>query len=290
MAEIPRARVDTVKEAIAGFEKPSEVGEEVSEEDAKDARDISEDNAKRQKRFLADIGVLNKEGYDYYLTEDGQAIGEYIRFSQEEQASETLRKLFNQNWEALDELLANIDEEGMEGEDLVDKIAFITETELTSNRREYGVETIVDLLEWTGFLESDEDDIYYLVNDEKESDTPLGDDNASTDSKSGNDTESVDETESKSDREIANETESRMDEGSRTNGGIEASTEDTKPSDEGLGAEDSMGVQLQSGLNLNIDLELSGDENPENVRRLILSIRKAANQGVDEYEFPEQTE
>jgi hypothetical protein len=292
MTEIPRARVDTVKEAIVGFEKTSDVGEDVSEEDAEDARDVSEGNAKRQKRFLADIGVLDKEGYDYFLTEDGQALGEYIRFNQEEQASETLRELFKEHWEALDELLANVDEDGMQREDLVDKVAFITATELTSNRREYGAETIVDLLEWTGFLKSDEDDdVYYPVDDgENERDESSGKDSTSMDSKSDTVTESVEETESESDKEVESESESGMSTASMANGGVEASTEDTESSDGGLGAEDSMEVNLQGRLNLSIDLELSGEENPENVRKLILAIRKAANQDVDEYEFPEQIE
>lgn len=291
MTEIPRARVDTVKEAIVGFEKTSDVGEEVSEEDAEDARDVSEGNAKRQKRFLADIGVLDKEGYDYYLTEEGQALGEYIRFNQEEQASEMLRELFDEHWEALDELLANIDEDGMQREDLVDKVAFITATELTSHRREYGAETVVDLLEWTGFLKSNEDDIYYPVDDgENERDVSSGKASTSTDSKIDDNTEAVDGPESGSEKEVESKSESGKNTGSSWSGDIEASAEDTESSREGLGAEDSMGVQLQGGLNLNIDLELSGDENPENVRKLILAIRKAANQGVDEYKFPEQTE
>jgi len=80
MTEIPRGKQEIVKEAIVGFEKTSEVGEGVSEEGAAEARDVSEDNAKRQKRFLAEIGVLEKDGYDYYLTENGANLGEFIRF------------------------------------------------------------------------------------------------------------------------------------------------------------------------------------------------------------------
>jgi len=291
MTEIPRARVDTVKEAIAGFEKTSDVGEEVSEEDAEDARDVSEGNAKRQKRFLADIGILNKDGYDYYLSEDGQALGEYIRFNQEEQASETLRELFSENWEPLDELLANVDEEGMEREDLVDKVAFITATELTSNRREYGAETIVDLLEWTDFIESNEGNIYHLIEGvEEESDVPSEESSTSTNPEGDENSGSVEDTESGSNKKVENTSESEKVADSRANGGVDASVGNTETSDEDLGHEDSVEVELEDGLNLNVDLELSGDENPENVRKLVLAIRKAYIQNIDEYEFPEQTE
>jgi len=291
MTEIPRARVDTVKEAIAGFEKTSDVGEEVSEEDAEDARDVSEGNAKRQKRFLADIGILNKDGYDYYLSEDGQALGEYIRFNQEEQASETLRELFSENWEPLDELLANVDEEGMEREDLVDKVAFITATELTSNRREYGAETIVDLLEWTDFIESNEGNIYHLIEGvEEESDVPSEESSTSTNPEGDENSGSVEDTESGSNKKVENTSESEKVADSRANGGVDASVGNTEPSDGDLGHENSVEVELEDGLNLNIDLELSGDENPENVRKLVLAIRKAYIQNIDEYEFPEQTE
>jgi len=181
-----------------------------------------------------------------------------------------MRQLLNGEWEPLDELLANIDSDGMPRQELIDKVAFVTATELSSNRRKYGAEAIVDFLEWTEFIESNEDDIYTVVETPNEEDSDESNQNEEQETPS-DDIDSLDSEDNKYREEPAKGTNS----------------EKAAPPSEGPDSIDATDIQVTDGVNLNIDLELSGNENPENVRKLILAIRKASDQDIGEYEFPE---
>ena len=102
-----------------------------------------------------------KDGHDYRLTEEGQQLGKYIRFNQDDQARESLRALLD-DYEPIPELLSHIDSDGIEHDNLVDRVGFVTESELTTSRKKSGAEAIVELLEWTDFITSDEEDIFHL--------------------------------------------------------------------------------------------------------------------------------
>lgn len=65
---IPRTTLENLNEVVAGYDKMAETGEEITDEGVAEVRDVSEDTARRQKKFFAEIGVLDKDGYDYYLT------------------------------------------------------------------------------------------------------------------------------------------------------------------------------------------------------------------------------
>lgn len=252
--EIPKTVPETLNEVVAGYNKTADVAEEISDEDVAEMRDVSEDIARRQKKFFADIGVLDKDGYDYSLTEKGHELGRLVRFNQQEEAAEVYRELFD-HWEPTEEILAHIDEEGLDLEDLADKVALVTANELTSARKERGAETVVELLEWSGFLE-EEDDIYRISEnsepEEKKDTETLG---------------STDDT-----TEEIGQSEAQVESPTSANGGVAG----RQPS-------------IQTG-GLDISLDISGSDDPENVRQLLLAIRQGTQEEVDNYEHPEEDE
>jgi hypothetical protein len=162
MAAIPKTKSSKLKEVLAGYDKVAKAGEVISDEEVGEARDVSEDTARRQKTFLCEIDVLEKDGHDYRLTGEGQKLGHYIRFNQDDQASESLRILLN-DYDPIPKLLSHFDSDGIGYDDLVDKVGFVTANELTSGRKKAGAEAIVELLEWTEFIRPDEEGTYYSV-------------------------------------------------------------------------------------------------------------------------------
>lgn len=267
---IPRWKVHKLKELLAGYDKIANAGDEITDEAVAEARDIGEDNARRQKKFFIDIGVLEKDGWNYYLTEDGEELGRYLRFNQDEPAKEVFKELLN-NWEHTKEILSYFDSEGMERRELMDKIGFVTSTELKSDRKEWGAEAVADLYEWTGIVVTGEDNQYYLPEDtlgeESEEETDESQEEQSTlnelaDQPSGNPSEEA-TTGDQDTGEIAEEGGSKQD----------------------IAAD---GVGIQTG-GVDITLELSGDDDPENVRQLLLAIRIGTEQSTEKYDASNET-
>lgn len=253
MAAIPKANSNKLKEVLAGYDKVAEAGEVVSDEEVGEARNVGEDTARRQKKFLCEIDVI-KNGHDYRLTEEGQQLGKYIRFNQDDQARESLRALLD-DYEPIPELLSHIDSDGIEHDNLVDKVGFVTESELTTSRKKSGAEAIVELLEWTDFITSDEEDIFHLFE--------------------GNESSNESESSESSSKTAANSQgaiNERQAERSRTN--------EVDSNDRTLG--------VQSGA-VDIQLELTGDEDPENVRKIILAARKGLQQDISKHDSSETT-
>ncbi|HET7322991.1 MAG TPA: hypothetical protein VFJ06_01530, partial [Halococcus sp.] len=247
MAAIPRTNADKLKEVLAGYDKTADAGDAISDEAVEEVRDVGEETAKRQKNFLCEIGVLDKDGNDYQLTEKGQQLGNYIRFNQNDQARELFRDLLT-NHNSISELLSHFDSEGLGHEDLVNKVGFVTANELTSDRIKSGAKAMVELLEWTDFIKSDGEGIYYLVEEgQRGSDDELK-------QPPEEEPETVDQHNDTSDR---------------TQNYSSKSQNEIRDS------------EIQSGV-LDIKLELTGGEDPENVRKLILAIRKGSEQGISE--------
>lgn len=251
---IPKTVLESLNEVAAGYNKIADAGEEISDEGVSDVRDVSEDNSRRQKKFFADIGVLDKNGHDYHLTEQGHELGRLIRFNQQEDAAELYRELLD-DWDPTAEILANVDEDGLSLEDLADKVALVTANELTTRRKERGAETIVELLEWTGFLE-EEDGVYRISED------PVADE-----------------------RENA-ETLGTSDEPAEETGQSDAQVESPPSANGGVAGRQP---SVQTG-GLDISLDISGSDDPENVRQLLLAIRQGTQEGVDNYEHPNEDE
>jgi len=245
--EIPKTIPDTIDEVVAGYNKTTDVGEEISDEDVAEMRDVSEDTAGRQKKFLADIGVLDKNGYDYSLTEKGNELGELARFNQQEEAAKVYRELFDE-WEPTEEILGHVGEDGLSLDGLANKVALVTVNELNSPRKQRGAETVVKLLERAGFLRQ-EDGVYRIS------------ENSEPDEKE--ETETYSTTDNAAER--TSQPDVKSESPSSANGGVAG----RQPS-------------AQTG-GVNISLDISGSDDPENVRQLLLAIRQGTQENVENY-------
>lgn len=237
----------SLKEVLAGYDKISDVGDEISDEEVAEVRNPSKDLARRQKKFFNDIGILNKDGKSYHLTEQGQKLGKFIRFNQDSDAKPVLQNLLL-DWEPTDEILSYIDSSGIEEDELRNKIGFVTSTELSTRRKKTGAEAIVDLLEWTEIIAQNDQGTY------EKSEENLKDNR---------------------DNELENDENSGK------------STEKSVTVDGGQSQNHvliSDGSSESEGLHINLDI--SGDDDPENVRKLLLAIRKGTQQNLEE---PEST-
>jgi len=232
---IPRANLKTVKEVIAGSEKVGEKGEEVPIDKVSEVRDVSLDNAKRQRKFLSDLGIFEKDGHSYLLTEKGETIGEYLRFNQDEEARKEFKAVLDQ-WEPLEEILSHVDSEISE-EDLKQKIAFVTNTELSGTRKKSGAKGVVQLLEWTGYVEENNGNYIRTHSDETEN----------TDSEEGSNSKERGQNLA-ADSNAAEEVSRKMD--------ARVSSSSPKAS-------------------FDIEISLDGDEDPENVKKIVEGVLQA---------------
>lgn len=247
---IPRTSAQQLRELVAGYEKIADVGEEITDEGVAEVRDISKDLARRQKKFVAEIGVLEKDGWDYFLTEKGQKLGNYWRFNQNEQAQQILGDLLKE-WEPTPEILSYFDNGRMTEEEFKNKIGFVTSTELSNKRKNSGAKALIDLYEWSGFVEQDGG-----------------------------------EYQRSSENQTAPEEEYEQEE--------PFSEPDQKPSEERLTADGEGDTKLtpkpdvSKANGVDITLELSGDDDPENIRQLLLAIRAGTEQDLREYDSSEE--
>lgn len=252
MSEIPRASLDAIEETLAGYSKTADVGDAISDDDVADSRDVSSDVAKRQKRFFVNIGILEKDGHDHLLTERGETLSELIRFNQDDEVTARFRGILNE-WEPTDEILAHV-EGGISEEDLENAIALVTETDLSSWRHEAGATAVITLLERTGFIEKDQNGQYHVADGNQEP-TETGTQVADV-------TTSVEPTAS-----------TPVESGT---GAAEAPTPTVGDSPQQAGV---------TGVSINLDV--SGTDDPENVRQLLLAIRKGSREDLENYVGPE---
>lgn len=242
---IPKASVDSVNEVVAGYNKIAEAGQVIDDEMVAEARDVTSDVARRQKKFFAEIGVLDKDGRDYTLTEQGDELGEMVRFNQEDEAMAIYAELLDE-WEPTAEIVAHADNDGISHDDLVDKVALATSTELTTARKKTGAGAIIDLLVGAGFFDED-GDVYYAA-DKSKSKEP----------------EAVSEPSVKttSDPEV---------------GGPSTSTQDA-PTESRV----QPTVHHPPSGGIDISLDINGSDDPENVRKLLVAIRESIETNLDE--------
>jgi len=246
---IPKTTLDTLNEVAAGYNKIADAGGKITDEEVAEVRDVSEDNARRQKKFFTEIGVLEKDGHDHHLTDSGHELGRLIRFNKEDDAGEIYRELLD-GWEPTEEILAHVDDGGISLDELADNVALVTANELSTNRKERGAKTVVELLVWAGYL--DESDGTYFPSDEVESSQEV-DENSTTQEPTPEESEVAD-------------------------------VEPVEPEVSGNGGVQSVGQTAQSN-GIYISLDVSGDDDPENVRELLLAIRQGTQEDVDEFDI-----
>lgn len=243
---IPKASIDSLDEVLAGYNKTTEAGELIDDDEVADVRDLTKDVAKRQKKFFAEFGVLEKDGRNYRLTEEGDTLGKYIRFNQMEDAAVAVAKFLDE-WEPTAEILAHLGNEGLTKGELVDKIALVTANDITNWRKEAGVSALIAMLERAELIGT-EDDKYYQ---NEGSQSSSGDALAASAGQS--ETEAIEQPEP-----VAEPTVSEV--------------PVTQPGS----------TQVQTS-GLNISLDISGSDDPENVRQLLLAIRHGVEANLDEY-------
>lgn len=253
---IPRATLDTLKEVLEAYNKIADPGEKITDEGVEEVREVSENTAKRQKKFFVDLGILTKEGYDHLLSETGHEIGHLLVFNEDEEAGELFRDLLD-NWEPTAEILAYIDSDGISRDDLMNIVGRVTATELTSNRIEYGALAVIDALEWTGFIERREDGNYYQSAIEPE----MGEEDGAKTVAEPPTTSSATQSEP-------------------TGAG------QPRPDPSVDGGAIANPTVATTGVDINLDV--SGSDDPENVRQLLLAIRKGSEEDVENYAVPEE--
>jgi hypothetical protein len=243
---IPKASIDSLNEVVAGYNKIADAGEEIDDEKVAETRDVTTDVARRQKRFFAEIGVLEKDGHDYTLTERGDELGEMNRFNQKDEAMAIYADLL-ENWEPTAEIVAHAGEDGIEHDDLIDKVALATSTDLTTARKKTGAGATIDLLVEAGFL--DEDSGTYFAADTSGSDGP-----------SDAVEPSVQPT---SEPEVL------------------SSGPTSQGAPGGSGGVQTAAARPPSG-GIDISLDIDGGDDPENVRDLLVAIREGTESDLDE--------
>lgn len=244
---VPKASIDTLREIIEGYYEAGEIGEVVDHGSVEEEVEASRDVIRRQKRFLADLGVLDKDGHDYLLHQKGAEIGRALAFERNEEARKEIGGLL-EAWEVTEELVEDMGQEEVDEETLTDSIAYITETDPSTPRKKTGLSALVDLYMWTGILEKSGEDSYRVAIT-----TDQDDQNGSDEGKK-------------------NKT-------SLSENGDQSS--DSKPHEDGkIGKKEiSSGVHAPADAKSNtnsisITMELSGEEDPANVKKLIIAVRQ----------------
>lgn len=244
--DIPKASLESINEVAAGYNKTVEPGEKIDDEDVSEARDITKDTALRQKKFFAEIGVLEKDGRDYNLTEKGDKVGKLIRLNHEDEAYEVYAELL-EDWEPTAELVAHAGEDGLSDDELMDKVSLATATELNHRRKKVGANALIDLFTEAGFLE-EEGDEYYAAD------------------RSGTDAEDDAEGQASEPTPDPDPVQSEPSAGGATTPSVQPAAPPTQ------------------ARGIDISLDISGDDDPENVRQLLLAIRNGSEADLEEYD------
>jgi hypothetical protein len=256
---VPKASIDTLKEIIEGYYESADPDELVEDEVVGEEIESSPDVIRRQKRFFNDVGILSKEGHDYRLLEAGNDVGRALAFDREDEAVEGLKSLLN-DWEVTEELISDIGSDEWTKDEVTDSLAYITETDPSTPRKQAGLAALMDLFVWAGILLEVGEDSYQVANIQTQSD-PVG---------AMQTKETAEEEEDSQEQSPDSET--------STNGqseDVKVYSQETPP----------VSKSLKEGP-LTINLDLSGDEDPENVRNLIIAVREGLQSDVPESQTP----
>lgn len=250
---VPKAQIETIKNVIEGYYQAANVGEIVTDKDVSNTSSASEDTVRRQKKFLADIGVLDKDGHDYTLLEPGRKAGHALAYGRETDAIETINGLLA-GWEVTDDLKNDMRDETRSRDEVIDTLAYLTETDVSSSsgssRRKTGIEALADLYQWVGILTETKNSDFQLTN---------------TNTQERRESLEEDETEN-------------------------SDSESLGPSPSGKTIKDSVSTIPSSGNGsvefagdddiLSINIDLTGEENPENIKNLVIAIREGLHHQI----------
>jgi hypothetical protein len=261
--KIPRAGADTVEETLEGYYRASSGPEEqVTNEEVAEESEVSADTANRQKNFLASLGILNKDGYDYLTTETGIEVGKLFEFDKRQAAYDELRAVML-DWGPTDTLLEDIGDGSVSEKELFDMIEFATETlDARDNyRKQAGINGLIEWYDRTNILS--QNDGRWTVSDNQSSVEP--DDEHSEDGDAPSAVGKIGET-VKSGETAQN------------------SQQESSP---GSVKREVRQVEPESGADVSIEvsLELSDESDPEAVKRVLRAVQeglKTESEGDDE--------
>ncbi|WP_218779108.1 hypothetical protein, partial [Halobacterium hubeiense] len=157
--------LDTLREIIAGWDAVGAAAEPKYTTAVEEATDIS-DAVGRQTRFLEDVGVLTGEGQQHRLTDRGQALAGALAVDDEERASGRARELLA-DWPVTEELRGIVRGNPSTEDELVPLVAAITGHDPEASRVRSGITTLLELYDWVGLLDRDEDGTYRLPEGER---------------------------------------------------------------------------------------------------------------------------
>jgi Mn-dependent DtxR family transcriptional regulator len=240
---LPRASGQTIRNVIVGYYRSSDGDGPLSRDDAAEETDVSADVIRRQHTFLEDIGVLRRDG-DRFLTEDGREIGRALVHNRESEAKVLLKDLLT-DWDLTTAIIEELESEQKSEEELLDDIAYFSETEPDSARKRSGMNGLIDLYDWVGILFSEDGELYELT-DEAQSEQGTMDEGVSPEGEeSGHDTETI-KTEQNSDQMVTESLENH------------------------IGSSPGMSSKTNQ---VTVQLDVSPDDDPDNVKEIIKAIR-----------------
>lgn len=256
---IPKASIDTIREVIEGYYEAGKVGDLVEDEEVEEEVEASADVTRRQKRFLADFGILEKDGHDYRLRQEGNEVGRALAFEREDEAREQIREML-EAWEVTDELVEDIGQKEVNEVSVTDSIAYLTETDPSTPRKKTGLGALVDLYVWTGIMEKSGENSYQVsvIEDQPDNLEPESEAVQEDDADISENGEQALESESQNDRPV---------EDSQIPPSIQMTAESG-----------------DKGSTFSINMGLSGEEDPKNVKKLVIAVRQGLQADLEEPE------
>ncbi|WP_058366974.1 hypothetical protein [Haloparvum sedimenti] len=154
--------LDALREILAGWSEVGAAAEPRYTADVADATGYS-DAAGRQTRFLEDLGVLDptESGQKHRLTDEGEQLAGALAIDDEGYAREHAADLLRE-WPVTEELRAILRGNPTAEEDLIPLLATVAGVDPEKRRVETGLSTLLDLYEWAGLLDRDEEGRYRL--------------------------------------------------------------------------------------------------------------------------------
>ena len=151
--EIPkRASLDDIKDILKAYYLVGAHNEPVRTAEVKDTAQLG-DKVSRQTNFLASLGVLSKEGRERGLTKDGESIAEALMAGNESLSKSLMRESLNE-WKFTDKITGFLrmqEPEPVEEERLREFISANADSDDTR-----GQKALLELLKWADILDANE--------------------------------------------------------------------------------------------------------------------------------------
>jgi len=143
--------LDRLNEIIVGWyrSKAHEAPSSISEVNKRTG--VETTTVSRQNAFLQDVGLLQKEGNLFRLTEMGASYAKFLDFGQIEEAKRTLRTILSE-WKGFQQVYDYLDLKGpLSREELADRIGLASDKKPVGGTKT-GINAIIDLLLFAGIV------------------------------------------------------------------------------------------------------------------------------------------